>query len=239
MNGCVAHPQGPTDDAGRCFSCWWVRTQGLSGGLSKGGLAFGGHAVRGYGLSGFGLGASMGTAPTTDANLLAAAQALGAETITNPCPASDPTTLGFQNAWNASTDTVTTGGVVLATDGKYGPDTAQALGAALGGNVQAACTSYQGGGSPAPSPTPPPSPTPAPCNAGYVNDSVTGQCVTPCSGGGAPANGVCPPAPGPSPAPSSSSSSSTGVIAAVVIVGALGATATAVAIHRKKKRRAA
>ena len=90
------------------------------------------------------IGAGLGTGPTTDANLLAAAQAAGtaAASLVAPCPQGVPAIEAFQSAWNASTDTDTTAGTQLQVDGSYGAQCAAALSAALGGDVAGPCSSF-------------------------------------------------------------------------------------------------
>lgn len=93
----------------------------------------------------------------------------------------------------------------LAQDGYYGTGTQAALQKVLtsewnaSGNAgpapaaTAACYTTSGGkqtGQCTPGGKPP-APTSTKCPAGQVNDSVTGACVAPCSGGGAPASGSC------------------------------------------------
>lgn len=122
------------------------------------------------GESGMGmLGASQGGGPTSDAALLSAAQAVAA--LNTPCDLSTSQSIvtAFQNAWNANvsaggdmaTASATGGSPIggLTSDGKYGPDTAQAVAAATGGNAIAGCTSFTNGGGGQP-PAPPPGPGP-------------------------------------------------------------------------------
>lgn len=75
-------------------------------------------------------------------------------------------------------------------------------------------------------------PPPPACTAPQVPDSVTNQCVNPCPGGGAPANGVCPPAPQPS---GGSSSSGGALLAGLLLVGG-GAVATGYAIKARRRK---
>lgn len=79
-----------------------------------------------------------------------------------------------------------------------------------------------------------PPPQPPACVAPQVNDSVTDQCVNPCPGGGAPANGVCPPA----PQPSGGGSSNSGALIGIVLLVGGGAAATYYAIKAKKRHAA-
>jgi len=79
--------------------------------------------------------------------------------------------------------------------------------------------------------TPPPPPA---CVAPQVNDSVTGQCVNPCAGGSAPANGVCPPA----PSPSGGGSSNTGALVGILLLVGGGTAATYYAIKARRRHAA-
>jgi peptidoglycan hydrolase-like protein with peptidoglycan-binding domain len=139
-----------------------------------------------------GLGKSLGD--ITDASLVAAAAAVNS--LSNPCDwgNSQSTVKAFQSAYNSSA------GGTLAVDGYYGPLTAAANSAVAtangGGNVQAGCTAY----------TDTPTPPATGCASGTVADTVTGACVSPCSNGSAPANGVCPGGTSPGTTPTSSSS---------------------------------
>lgn len=77
-----------------------------------------------------------------------------------------------------------------------------------------------------------PPPQPPACVAPQVPDSVTNQCVNPCPGGSAPANGVCPPA----PQPSGGSSSNGGAIVALALLVGGGAVATGYAIKARRRK---
>lgn len=81
-----------------------------------------------------------------------------------------------------------------------------------------------------------PPPTPPACTAPQVPDSVTNQCVNPCSNGSAPANGVCPPS---APSTTTSSGTSAGALLAGVLLVGGGVAATTYAIKAKKKKHAA
>ena len=147
------------------------------------------------------------------------------------------------SAWGSSSSAATvTGSTINVSD----PACQIAFGSELGGTladlraVLGSSMTYQGSycsnsscavvdpGSNCGAPPPPPTA----CTGGKVQDTVTGQCVPACSGGTAPANGVCPPAPTP---PSSGSSSSSGALIAGVIILALGGAATAYAVKKKKQ----
>ena len=162
------------------------------------------HNAPGLGLS---------EAGTSDSLLMAAANAVIA--LANPCQCDltgavcNSTVAKFQAAWNVTSDTdIQALNIQLTVDGKYGANTASALGQAVatGTNVPAPCSAYipaGGGGVTPPSPTPP-SPGPSPS-----------------------------PSPSPSPAPSTSGSNTGLIVGAVVAALALGG---AVAYAQKKKK---
>lgn len=143
---CARQPVGPSDAYTRQQACWWVDNVI---GNDSGQLSYGGRLAAGFALHGFGLGA------TSDANLLAAAQAVtGLNLNWGGACAIDPTVQAFQSAWNATSDssmpssTDNNGNPIgqLTVDGKYGPETAAAVQAALGSQSPTPCTSYTSGG---------------------------------------------------------------------------------------------
>ena len=141
-----------------------------------------------YGTQGLG-GLQSANSPTTDANLLAAAQAVQA--LDNPCDlqgsaSGNATVNAFQQAWNGTSDTAINtdpGYAQLTVDGQYSENTTTALSDALGGaNVQGPCTGHYinppGGGQPAPPPNPnPPTPTPAAAGSNYTVPILVGAGV--------------------------------------------------------------
>ena len=141
MNLPTCNTCGPSDTATQKASCWWA-TQVL--GL---GLQLGGRPVVGFG--GFGLGAQ-----TYDPTLLAAATAI--TNLNDPCDlsASASTVSAFQTAWNntsdgnmrASTNSQNVTNWPLTVDGKYGPNTADAVQAALDTQSPSPCTTYTNSG---------------------------------------------------------------------------------------------
>jgi hypothetical protein len=127
--------------------------------------------------------------PTTDGNLLAAAQAVQAG---NPCDLENSTSgnasvNAFQVAWNNTSDSNLTsdpGYAQLTIDGQYGQNTVDAMVSALGGaNVEGPCTGHYinapGGGQPAPPPPNPnpPAPTPAASSSNYTVPILAGAGV--------------------------------------------------------------
>ena len=196
--------------------------------------------------SGGGGGAAVPTLPTWTAATTAAAQAVAsASSLCNLGGASggNATVNAFQVAYNANPVTPPAASLpLLATDGKYGPLTAAAVGLVLGGGAPAACKAYTnvpGGGSACPAgqtlvngqcvTT-----APTACAAGQVPDSVTGLCVAACPAGQIPANGVC--IAGPLVAPSATATAGNGPLIAGVLIAVLGVGAVGYAVTKKKHK---
>lgn len=131
----------------------------------------------------------------------------------------------------------------LTQDGYYGTGTQAALQTVLtaewnaSGNAgpaqtaPAACYTTSGGKqtgtcTPTGKPT---APVSTKCPSGQVNDSVTGACVAPCSGGGAPASGSCS-----GLTPPSTMQAGNGPLIAGVLLVTLGIGAVTYAVEKRK-----
>ena len=133
-SGCTAcaPTAGPSDQTTRNFGCWWTREV----------LGLAGRPARGFGLG----------AQTTDTNLYNAA--LAVLNLNDPCDltASGATVAAFQTAWNATTDDAMKNSTnsqnssnwPMTVDGKYGPNSSDAVAAALDTQSATGCTAYTG-----------------------------------------------------------------------------------------------